>query len=109
MPILLKELLQDIDHAKKDGMIHVEDWRMPDVEHLHNMGFDFEDDYKMSTDKPPYITVYKKEEPAKEGEDKPKEFFYIEEPSKSVKRFEKFNDVIKFFDTYSQPILDKRR
>jgi len=108
MPILLKELLRELEHEKKDGMIHVEEWRISEVEYLHNMEFDFIDDYKMSTSKPPIITIYKKEE-TDETTKKPTEYFYIDEVNKAIKRFKDFCDVINYFDTYIQPEFDKKR
>jgi len=101
----LTELLHIIDKEAKEGLVNIDDWRWPDVDHLVTMGFDFGDDYHMVTKKEPRITVYKKKDPAKDG--KTKEFFYIEEPDREKKRFENFNDVIDYFDTYSQPELDK--
>lgn len=109
MPILISELLHSIDNAKKDGLVHIDDWKLSDVDYLHNMGFNFDDDYKMSTPKEPIITIYKKEdEQVKEGQD-PKSMYHIEEKGKSLKKFEKFTDIINFFDNYAQPEIDKRR
>ena len=105
--ILLKELLHSINKENETGMIHIDSWRLPEVDYLHNMGFIFEDDFKMSTPKPPIISIYKKKD---ESEDeKSNEKFYLEEPNKSVKTFEEFKDVISFFDNYEQPAIDKRK
>ena len=108
MPILLQELLKLMENEKKDGLVHIEDWRLPEVDYLFNMGFEFEDDYRMSTPKEPHIVVYKKEE-TDNSTGKKSEAYFIEEPNKSIKKIKDFKDVINFFDTYSQPILDKRR
>ena len=78
------------------------------------MGFNFDGDYKMKTNKPPIMTVYKKKDDGNGPE-----FFYLkEEPQESdypqkkkkeipLKRFKNFNELIEFFDTYEQPELDK--
>lgn len=102
----LKDLLESIDAESKDGLVNIDDWRWPDVDHLKHMGFDFKDDYRMETQKSPKITIYKKKEKDTES-GKIIPFFYIEEPNTHLKRFKTFNDVIDFFDTYSQPELDK--
>jgi len=108
--IILKELLHSISNEKKEGLISVDDWRWPDVDHLINMGFEFSDDYHLNTPKEPKISIYKKkdEEPDKES-GKKQEHFYIEEEKRETKRFKSFNDVIDYFDHYEQPELDKNK
>ena len=45
-----------------------------------------------------------------DGEDgKVKTFFYLEEPERAKKRFQEFNEVIDYFDTYPQPPIDKNK
>lgn len=103
--ITLTELIHAMDKESKDGFINIDDWRWPDVDHLVTMGFEFGDDYHMITQKEPKLTIYKKKDiDEKETE---REFFFIEEPKRKPKRFKTFNDVIDYFDTYSQPELDK--
>lgn len=102
--IKLTELLHFVNEENKDGLINVDDWRWPDVEHLVAMGFEFADDHHMVTSKPKII-IYKKKDKDEHG--KPQNFFFIEEPDKETKRFKTFNDVIDFFDSYPQPMLDK--
>ena len=104
MSMLLKELLHSIDEEEKEGLINIDSWRWPDVDHLASMGFKFKDDHHMQTETPPLMIIYKKKE-NKDG--KIKSYFFIEEPKRSVKRFKTFNDVIDFFDGYEQPELDK--
>lgn len=101
----LSELLHSVDEEKKSGLVKIDDWRWPDVDHLVTMGFKFKDDHHLQTEKAPKITIYKKKE--KGDDDKEQTFFFIEEPKKKLKRFKTFNDVIDFFDTYPQPELDK--
>lgn len=103
--IKLTELLHSVNEENKDGLINVDDWRWPDVDHLVTMGFEFADDHHMVTSKDPKITIYKKKD--KDEHNKPQDFFFIEEPDKEVKRFKTFNDVIDFFDHYTQPEIDK--
>lgn len=106
----LTELLHSIDKENKDGLVNVDDWRWPDVEHLISMGFDFVDDYRFRTNGEPEIVVYRKKEADEKNEDGEKEdFFYVEEKGKKTRRFKTFNDVIDYFDTYSQPELDKNK
>ena len=105
--ISLTELIHGIDKENKDGFIKVDDWRWPDVEHLVNMGFEFSDDYTMITTKPPKLKIYKKKD--KDENNKSTSYFYIEEDDRPQKRFKTFNDVIDYFDTYSQPELDKNK
>ena len=105
--ILLKELIHSTAKENKSGMIHIDDWRLPEVDYLHNMGFIFEDDFKMSTPKPPIITIYKKKD--NPDDKKSLEKFYLEEPNKSVKTFNEFRDIISFFDSYEQEEIDKRK
>lgn len=103
--ISLLELLHTIGEEKKSGLIDIDSWRWADVEHLANMGFAFDGDYYMKTDKSPIMTIYKKKEKDEQG--KKAEYFYLEEEGKETKRFKLFNDLIDFFDTYSQPEIDK--
>lgn len=103
--ISLKEILNHIDDEKNEGLINVDNWRWPDVDHLVTMGFEFADDYRLSTDKEPHIVIYKKKDKDEKGE--VAEFFFIEEPKRDAKRFKSFNDVIDYFDKYEQPEIDK--
>jgi hypothetical protein len=101
----LMELIHTIGEEKRSGLINIDDWRWADVEHLANMDFKFDGDFHMRTNKPPMMTIYKKKDKDKKG--KETEYFYLEEENKKIKRFQKFNDLIDFFDTYSQPDIDK--
>lgn len=110
--ITLSELLHTIGEEKESGLIPIDDWRWPDVDHLANMGFAFDSDFYMKTDKDPSMTVYKKKEKdPKTG--KETQFFFLQEEGSSsgekkpLKRFQNFNDLIDFFDTYQQPEIDK--
>jgi hypothetical protein len=103
----LIELLHSIDKENKDGFVNIDDWRWPDVDHLMAMGFEFVDDYRFKTNREPEIIVYRKKEKNEDGE--AIDFFYAEEKGKKVRRFKTFNDVIDYFDTYSQPELDKNK
>lgn len=107
----LTEILKLIDKESKNGLINVEDWRIQDAEHLLEMGFKINDDYKFSTDRDPKITIYKKREEPIEKESKQdiEEYFYVEEESKTTRRFKEFEDIIEYFSKYSQPELDKNR
>ncbi len=109
--ISLIELLHSVDQENKDGFINIDDWRWPDVDHLATMGFEFDDDYHMTTKKDTKedgggkITIYKKK--AMDEGNKSQVYFFIEEEGRATKRFKDFNSVIDYFDTYSQPDIDK--
>lgn len=103
--ISLTELLHSIHKEEKSGMVNIDSWRWPDVDHLVAMGFEFGDDYHMVTPKDPRIIIYKKKDKDELG--KSREFFFIEEPKRENKRFKNFNDVIDYFDHYDQPEIDK--
>ena len=111
--ITLVELLHSIHKESKDGLVNIDDWRWPDVDHLVTMGFDFSDDYHMESKKGTKddgtgkIVIYKKK--GKDEKGKPHAFFFIEEDGRETKRFKNFNDVIDYFDTYSQPEIDGSR
>jgi len=104
--ISITELLHNLADEKESGLVKVDDWRWPDVDHLVNMGFEFGDDFHLNTAKSPKITVYKKKD-LDEASGKKQDYFYVEEEKRDTKRFKSFNDVIDYFDTYSQPELDK--
>ena len=104
--IKLIELLHSISTENKTGLVNIDDWRWPDVDHLVTMGFEFGDDHHMITTKEPKIVVYKKKD-LEEKTGKQKEYFFIEEPKRGTKKFPTFNEVIDYFDKYSQPDLDK--
>ena len=103
--ISLKELLHVIDKETNDGLVDINSWRWPDVDHLVSMGFDFADDFRLHTTKEPKITIYKKKEKDSTGEKS--EYFYVEEPKRATKRFKTFDDVVSYFDEYEQPELEK--
>lgn len=102
----LIEIINSINKENKDNLVNVDDWRWPDIDHLLTMGFDISDDFHLKTKRPPEITIYCKKEMVDGKEEK---VFYIQEKEKDNKRFRKFNDVIDYFDTYSQPDLDKNK
>ena len=102
----LTELLHAIDEEAKEGLVNIDDWRWPDVDHLVTMGFKFMDDHHMQTEKAPKMVIYKKKG-KDESTGKPSSSFYVEEPKRATKRFKTFNDVIDFFDNYRQPELEK--
>ena len=106
--IKLTELLNTVDSEKSKGLINVDDWRWPDVDHLVTMGFEFGDDHHLVTGKEPHITIYKKKD-TDESTGKTEEYFYVEEENRKPKRFKNFNEVIDYFDTYSQPEIDKNK
>lgn len=97
--------MHSISQENKDGLVNIDDWRWPDVDHLVNMGFEFGDDYRLHTTKDPKITVYKKKEAGTDGQKT--ECFFVEEEKRDTMRFKSFSDVIEYFDAYSQPELDK--
>jgi len=105
--IKLLELLHSIKNEEKEGLINVDSWRWPDVEHLINMGFELGDDFHLNTPKEPKMKVYKKKD-IDESTGKKCDYFYVEEEKREKKRFKSFNDVIDYFDTYSQPELDEK-
>ncbi len=102
----LTELLNTIDAEKASGLVNIDDWPWPVVDHLVSMGFKFQDDHHLETEKPPKITIYRKKS-LDEATGKNTSHFYIEEPKKKRKRFKNFNEVIDFFDTYEQAELKK--
>ena len=104
--ISLTELLREIDEENKDGIVAIDSWRWPDVDYLISMGFDFADDHRFHTTKEPKITIYKKSD-TDDSDGNPDEYFYVEEPGRSIKRFKRFNDLVDFFDSYEQPELSK--
>lgn len=103
----LTELLRIIDKENKDGYVNVDEWRWPDIDHLISMGFEFVDDYRLKTTKNPEITIYQKME--KNDKNNSVNNFYVEEKDAPLKRFQTFNDVIDYFDKYSQPEIDKNK
>ena len=105
--IKIVELLHSIRKEEKQGLVNIDSWRWPDVDHLVTMGFEFGDDFHMHTNKDPKIKIYKKKDKDENG--KETSYFFIEEEKRKLKRFKTFNDVIDYFDNYSQPKLDKNK
>jgi len=103
--IRLTELIHSLDDKKNEGLVNIDDWRWPDVDHLVTMGFEFADDYRLTTGKEPLLTVYKKKD--KDTSGKESEYFFVEESERGIKRFAKFNEIIDYFDHYEQPEIDK--
>lgn len=97
----LSEIIHRIYDEKEKQFVNIDDWKWADVDHLKTMGFDFDGEYSMSLKSPP-IQIYKKKHPQNE-------IFYIEEKGTPTKTYLTFDDVIKYFDTYPQPEIDKER
>ena len=97
----LTEILHTIQDDKEKGLVNIDDWKWADADHLKTMGFDFDGDYVMSM-KDPAIKVYKKKSP--QGE-----IFMVEAEKQQSKAFQQFDQVVEFFDHYSQPEIDKER
>ena len=97
----LMELLHVLSSEKEKGLINIDDWKMTEADHLKTMGFEFDGDYTMSL-KDPHLRVYKKKMP--QGD-----YWFVEEQDKQARAFPKFQDVINFFDHFSQPEIDKER
>jgi hypothetical protein len=97
----LIEILHTIQDDKEKGLVNIDDWKWADADHLKTMGFDFDGDYVMSM-KDPSIKVYKKKSP--QGE-----IFMVEAEKQQPKAFQQFDQVVEFFDHYSQPEIDKER
>jgi len=98
----LLEVLHTVRSERKLGLVNIDDWRWSDVDYLKSMDFDFDGDYIMTLNKDPHIKIYKK----KKNE---VEYFIIEAYKKPIRIFRNFEDVVKYFDTYSQPEIDKEK
>ena len=94
----LKEIMHMISGEREKGMINIDDWKWNDVDHLSAMGFEFDGDYIMSLDSPK-ILIFKKEHPSGE--------YFVIKDERGTKAFRKFDQVIEYFDHYSQPEIDK--
>lgn len=97
----LSEILHTIHDENKKGLINVDDWKWADADHLRTMGFDFDGDYVMSLKEEPHIRVWKQKLP--QGE------CFVVEDEKGKRVFRDFEQVIKYFDSYPQPEIDKER
>lgn len=108
--ISLLEILHTIEDEKKSGLIPIDKWNWSEADHLATMGFNFTNDCKMQTDKPPYMTVYKKKDDipdgTQSGSPNKNASFYLEEREKTTKKFKEFNDLIEFFARYPQEEID---
>ncbi len=96
----LLEILRTLQDDRQSDMVNIDDWKWADVDHLKTMGFEFDGDYVMSL-KDPAIKVYKKKTP--QGE------CFVVEEGKKARIFQKFEQVIDYFDHYPQPEIDKER
>ena len=83
--ITLKELLHSVQKESKEGLVNIDNYRWPDVDHLMEMGFEIGDDFHLVTDREPKLVVYKKKEVDENG--KKKEYFYVEEEKRGTRRF----------------------
>jgi hypothetical protein len=121
--ISIKKLLKEIEDMSKSNIASIQDpseWKMSEIEHLKSMKFNNTDESIFVLDSPP-IKVYKQkngpfvvEEPIENHEKvdfkvgmsapvKPKGLDAFKH-SKQIKQyqFQKFNDVVEFFDKYKQ-------
>lgn len=97
----LTEILHIMSDDREKGLINIDDWKMTEADHLKTMGFEFDGDYHMSL-KNPQLRVYKKKFP--QGE-----CFVVEGDDKPAKAFPEFDQLVKYFDSYSQPEIDKEK
>lgn len=97
----LTEILHTVKDEEEKGLVNVDDWKWADADHLKTMGFDFDGDYAMSM-KQPQITVSKQKLP--QGE-----CYVVKAEDKKPVIFKNFEEVVKFFDKYPQPEIDKQR
>ena len=98
--ITLLELLHKLQDEKKNNLVNVDDWKFADVDHLKNMGFDFDGDYKLTLSDPEISVSQMKNQ---QGE------YWVIEAEGKKNYFKKFDDVINFFDHYPQPEIDRQR
>ena len=113
----LTEILKLMDEESKKGFINIDDWRIQDAEHLLEMGFKMTDDYRMSTDAKPHITIYKKrnvqenntsnDNMSGRNKNNQETYFYLEEKDKPTCRFKEFDDIIEYFAKY--PDIDDNK
>ena len=113
----LTEILKLMDEESKKGFINIDDWKIQEAEHLIEMGFKITDDYRMSTDAKPYITIYKKsnnhgddasnDNMSKQTKNDRETYFYLEEKGKPTCRFKEFEDIIEYFAKY--PDIDDNK
>lgn len=96
----LLEILHTIKDERQKNLVNVDDWKWADADHLKTMGFDFDGDYGMVL-KDPHIRIYQKENP--EGS------FVVEDKTKGTRVFQSFDQVVEYFDHYSQPEIDKQK
>lgn len=90
-----------ISDEKEKGLVHIDDWKMTEADHLKTMGFDFDGDFTMSMKNPP-MRVYKQKTQIGEC-------FVIEEEKKPRRTFKDFEDLVHYFDHYSQPEIDRQK
>lgn len=102
MMLKLLEILHIVSDEKKAGLINIDDWKMTEADHLKTMGFEFDGDYHMSL-KNPDLKVYKKKFEGKG------ECFVIEGDDKKPRAFPDFDQLVQYFDSYSQPEIDKEK
>ena len=108
--IRLTELWNNVERAKSEGLIPIDDWKLNEVDYLTDMGFHQNGDYEMEM-RNPNLKVYKKKKITHEisqdfnaiGEG-----FVIEDKSKNkTHTFPIFKSMIEFFDNYSQDFDDE--
>jgi hypothetical protein len=107
MIIKLSEILQSIDEDEKSEMVNLDDWKLSEIDHLVEMGFEQDGDYKMILTNPRMV-VYKKKEMAHQL---PKDVqalgpgYVLEDGSKNKKYvFPTFMGMVEFFDNYEQDL-----
>lgn len=98
----LSEVLHMVRDEHQKGLVNLDDWKWADLDHLKTMGFEFDGEYTVSLEHP-NIKIYKRKNP--DG----KEVFIVEDEDKGTKSFNEFDDIIQFFDSYTQPEIDKER
>lgn len=101
----LSEIIRSIDEDEAQGMIDLDDWKLSEIDHLTDMGFDMNGTYKMELLNPELI-VYKKKgikhqlpndvQAVGEG-------YVLEDKARDkTHTFATFKQMVEFFDNYEQ-------
>ena len=107
MIIKLSEILHSIDEDEKSDMVNLDDWKLSEIDHLVEMGFEQDGDYKMMLNNPKMVVCKKK----KITHQLPKDIqaigpgYVLKDGSKNkTYTFSTFMEMVEFFDNYEQDL-----
>jgi hypothetical protein len=104
---LLSEILSSIHDEEEMGMVDLDDWKLSEVDHLIEMGFEPNGQYKLVLPNPRMMAFKKKKvlhQLPKNIKAVGEGYVLIDDDKKKTHIFPTFASMVEFFDNYEQDL-----